>query len=265
MSTILLKADFEEVNIDNLDSYHFHHVTRHDMSKLVRIEGFVDKFVQRNLSRWEQDVLNDYANLSIDQCMSIIKNSDGTPETCIVNKYKELPLDFLNEYAGKLPLYYIEHQVNIDPDFFAKHRTNMDVSSFLQIRAEVGDVFKFLGPNDNPADYMKRAINYRLSRDTLIANVMNIKPDVDQVELNKMIDEFFNHPVNVEYLTECYQQDNVSHTVRDVVRYYNNHHRTNYTTWSEFIAHALREADTALADVWFNDTFAPRIFSLIKG
>lgn len=268
MSTILLKAELEEVGSDNLDNYSFKRVSRQEMSKLVEIEGFVDKFIQRNLTQWEQDVLNDYTKLTMEQCCTIIKNCEGKAETCIVSCHKNLPLDFLNEYAHKLPLYYIEHQQNIDKQFFQKHRENMDVSSFLDYRVKLGDVLTFLDVERDREQYMNSAFNYRVTREEVYHNALNAKPDYsteDIVELNTILDDIYNHEVNVEYLTECYEKPNVSHTVRDVVRYYNNNHNNQYSTWTEFVQHARSNANSTLAEVWFKDSFAPRILSFIKG
>lgn len=268
MSTILLKADIEEVGLGNLADYSFEHVTRHEMSKLIAMEGFVDKFIQRPLSHWEQETLNDYAHLTIEQCCTIIKNSNGKAESSVVNRHKNLPLDFLNEYVDKINLYYIEHQENIDPAFFKKYREDMDVGSFLDRRVQLGDVLKFIDLNRDGTEYAKRLFNYRLSREEIAANALQAKEnhtDEDIIELNKILDEIYNHEVNVEYLTECYEKPGVSHTVNDVVRYYNNNHRSQYSTWSEFVSHARADSSTALAEVWFKDSFATRILSFVKG
>jgi len=268
MSTILLKADIEEVGLGNLADYSFQHVTRHEMAKLIAMEGFVDKFIQRPLSHWEQETLNDYARLTIEQCCTIIKNSEGKADSSVVNRYKNLPLDFLNEYVDKINLYYIEHQENIDLAFFEKYRGDMDVSSFLDIRSRKGDILNFLDIDRDADQYMKRAFNYRLSRDEIVANALNAKPnhsEEDIVELNKILDEIYNHEINVAYLTECYQKPGVSHSVDDVVRYYNNNHRSYYSSWTDYVRQARAESETALVDVWFKDSFAPRILSFVKG
>ncbi|AQW89044.1 hypothetical protein FDH34_gp401 [Serratia phage BF] len=257
MGDIYFKLAKEDVTGDKLRKMDLTDMDRRDREDLCEIPGVREELIAINIPSRLQETLHRQKHLSVDECISILRNSDRVWDS-ISTMHLDYPAEALMELGNKLDLYCIENQKNITPEFVNKFGSKMDISTFIRIREERGDIADFL----QCAPVMKVGIQGRIrwtySKEMARNVMLQYAPNrVEQIDA--ALDEVYSTIINKETLTRNYDIGG-SHSTTDIMRFFNRHYNEDSTfTWDAFVEKSKDIDVSALADVFWSDFLLPKL------
>lgn len=259
MGTILMKAELQDVSVDNIKQYCFDHLNGREVEFFATRPQLREALVKADISPSLQHSLNSYKTLTRDECISILENSSQIWNS-IVTDY-QYDLDLLYKVANKINLSYVDCQESLDVAFVKQYADSMDISDFVSHRINNGTIEQFFEVPQVMNRYMRTAVHWSISRPELVSFIARYKTDVQRTEIEKFVDELYNKPVSEETLTAAYSDHRrASHSVDTVVSYFKrNRTKDEYATWDDYVLDCQRTGDDGLADCWFRDFFRPEI------
>lgn len=265
MGTILMNADINDIDENKLHLYNYDNLKSSETRQLVvdRSPEFRAKLVKVDLPRAVQNYINNVNSLTKEECLDIMENSSQLWDGVLTSH--QYSLETLYKYADKLPLNYVDCQECLDVEFVSKYIGDMDVGDFVTRRYNRGDVEQFLGIAEIRRRYVRTKLDWKTSRESVIAFINKVSPQVTQETINEYFVKWFDREVSVETITTDYSDDERrSHGIEAVVNYFTRH-RTQHTypTWDAYVADCIRTGDTGLADVWWRDFFRDEILQMV--
>lgn len=259
MGTILMKAELEDVSVDNVQQYDFEHLNGNEIRFFTSRPELRQALCKANLSPSLQHNLHNVKSLTRDECISILENSSNIWNS-IVTEY-QYDLELLNKVADKINLNYVDCQNSLDAEFVAKYADSMDMDDFVSRRTNNGTIEQFFNVPQVMQRYMRTAVNWTITRPALVTFIASFKTDVDRTEIVQFVNALYNNPVNEETLTADYSdRSRASISIETVVNYFiRNRTQTEYATWDDYARDCERTGDAGLADVWFRDYYRPQI------
>lgn len=253
MGTILMKASITEIDENLLDQYNYDNLDGSELRAFTNVPAYREKLLTVNMPRYMQQFMHDYRNLSKEECLSIIEHSEQVWDHILT--LHQLDLETLYKYADKIDLSYVEVQECIDVAFVEKYVDRMDTRSFVQIRADRGDLFDFMHIPEIMNRYSRTFLKWSTSREQLAEYIKRMKPTASVESINAFISKMYDVPVNEQTLTEVYSdRERAGHSIDAVLSYYRrNRTQLEYANWDEYVADCKRTGDDGLADVWFRD------------
>lgn len=259
MGTILMKAELQDVTVDNIKQYCFEHLNGREIDFFANRPQFREVLVKSDITPSLQHSLNNSKTLTRDECIAILENSTQIYNG-ITTQY-QYDLDLLYKVADKINLSYVDCQDSLDVAFVKQYANSMDISDFVNRRINNGTIEQFFEVPQVMQRYMRTAVRWNINRSDLVSFIARYKADTARSEIEKFVDELYNKPVNEETLTAAYSdRSRASHSVETVVNYFiRNRTKTEYTTWDDYVLDCTRTGDEGLADCWFRDFFRPAI------
>lgn len=259
MGTILMKAELQDVSVDNIKQYCFDHLSGREVEFFATRPQFREVLVKADISPSLQHSLNSYKTLTRDECISILENSSQIWNSIVTDH--QYDLDLLYKVADKINLSYVDCQESLDVAFVKQYASSMDISDFVTRRISNGTIEQFFEVPLVMQRYMRYAMRWNISRRELVNFIARFKTDVERTEIEKFVDDLYDKPVNEETLTAAYSDSRrASHSVETVVNYFiRNRTKVSYATWDEYALDCTRTGDEGLADCWFRDFFRPEI------